>query len=530
MAQRCGLPFDFDLNEPPPEDDDVANDASPAMEPEPEPVRESSPRDLLPPATHDTVASPQHDSLPPPAPAPETSPRDPLPAPVTDPSPHDPLAAPVPESSPLDPRPSPTREPSSQPDPLHPPSPVLDLEAPLSSLDDDYDDEEYDYDEVDLPPPPPLPPFGLVPVAAAPAPARSSSNVDTPRALPFRPDRHGERTASQDPSVGDAAARLLSPENNSAPRGLSSGTASSHRSRRRPLNSSYDARDDDAISKRRRVGSYDDEDVRSSRSGSRRSELASPPHYDLGGGRHAPAGHGEPGEPPRNRRRRPRRQPQRPPQQGYEYTGTIPKQQGRRGWEQPQGLRGGKERPQAQQGHGPRGPEATTKVGYSSLYPLLSPGSSEDGRQGPEKEPINGNGGYQSYQHQRTEAPPPSRPRGREENPYYGRRSQAQGPPKAGRYQQHSRDGSSAGRPSPAEQPINGGGAYQQRKAPRGGERFHDQAYHHPYARDSGGAFDRANGGHQGRREAPPNYKHRRDNKQQRMAGGPARGRQYYGD
>ncbi|CAN6355023.1 unnamed protein product [Urochloa humidicola] len=550
MTQRCGPPFDFDLNElPPPEDDDVANDASPAREPEPAlaPVREPSPRDLLPPSPQDTLSSPQHDSLPLPASAPEPSTRDPVPAPVSEPSPdtlsspqhdslplpasapepstrdpvpspvsepspHDPLAAPVRESSPLDPRPSP-------PDPLHPPSPVLDLEASLSSLDDDYD-EAIDYDDADLPPPPPLPPFGLVPVAAPHAP--SPSSVGTPGALPFRPDRDVERASPQEPFVGDTAARLSSPDY-SAPRGLSSGTASSHRSRRRPLHSSYDARDDDAISKQRRVGSYDDDDARSSRSGSRRSELASPPHYEQGGGRHAPMGHGQPGEPPRNRRRR--------PQQG-------------RGWEQPQGLRrGGQERPQAQQAHGPHSSEATKKVGYSSYYPLLSSGSYEDGRQGPEQEPINGNGGYQqSYHHQRREGPPSSRPRGREENPYYGRRSQAQGPPKAGRYQQNSREGQSlrpssgargiddAGRPSPAQQPINGG-AYQQRKAPHGGERYTDRPYqYHPYARD-GGAFDRANGGHQGKREPPPNYEHRRrDNKQQRMAGGPARGRQYYGD
>ncbi|CAN6350875.1 unnamed protein product [Urochloa humidicola] len=513
MAQRYGPPFDFDLNESPPEDDDIASEASPARAPEP--VHAPSPRDLLPPSPQDTLPSPQHDTLAPPAPAPapEPSTRDPLPAP-----------APAPESSSHDPL----------------PSPVLDLDAPLSSLDDDYYDEEYDdgYDEADLPPPPPLPPHGLVPVAAAPA--RSSSSMDTPGALP---PYH-----RQEPFVGDAAAavaaRPSSPEK-SAPRGISSGTASSHRSRRRSRYSSYDPRDDDAISKQRRVGSYDDEDAGSSRSGSRRSDLASPPHYEQGVGRHVPAAHGQPGAPTRNNRRRRPRRTQKPPQQGYEYPGQIQKQQqGRRGWEQPQGLRGGQERLQAHQGYGPHGPEET-KVGYSSYGPPLTGSYSyKDGRQGPEPEQERHFYGNGMYHHQRREAPPPpppsSRPRGRED-PYYGRRSQAQGPPKIGGYQHsregaslrpgsgaHGRDGSSGGRPRPAEQPVNGGRSYQQRKAPRGGERFPDRAYH-PYARGGGGALDGAYGDHQGRREPPHNYhQHRRDNKQR--PSGPARVGQYYGD
>ncbi|TKW27053.1 hypothetical protein SEVIR_3G231900v4 [Setaria viridis] len=516
MAQR-GPPFDFDLNEPtPPEEDDGAADASGARAPEP--MREPSPRDLLPPSPLDTLPPPQHDALP----SPEPSPRDPLPAPSPEPSPRDPLPAAVPESSPRDPLPSPTHEPSPR-DPLHPPSPVLDLEAPLSSLDDE---DDYDYDEEELPPPPPLPPFGL-PNAAAPA--RSSSSVDAPHALPVRPNGQGE-------PLGDTA-RLSSPEN-SAPRGPSrsaSGTASSHRSRRRPY--SYDPRDDDAISKQRRVDNYDD-DARSSRSGNRRSgcprryersELASPPHYEQGGGRRAPGTHGPPGAPPRNRRR------QRRPQHGYhQYPGPIQKQQGR-GREQPQGFRG-QERQQAHQGH-----HEVPKVGYSSYDPLSGSfvrwGSPDDDRQSPEREPFDGNGGY----HQRREAPPfrqSSRPRGREDS-CHGRQNQAQEPPKTGGYHQrweapslrpssaHGRDSSSGGRKGPPQQPINGG-AYQQRKAPRGGDHFPDRPYH-PYARD-GGASDRANGGHQARREPPPNYEYRRDSKQRPSGGGPSRDRQYYGD
>jgi len=71
-----------------------------------EPVRGPSLSDLLPPLPQETLPSPQHvDSLPPPAP---------------EPSAHDPLPPPVPESS--------------SRDPPHLPSPVLDLEAPLSSL------------------------------------------------------------------------------------------------------------------------------------------------------------------------------------------------------------------------------------------------------------------------------------------------------------------------------------------------------------------------------------------------------------
>ncbi|RLN27469.1 basic salivary proline-rich protein 2-like [Panicum miliaceum] len=421
MAQR-GPPFDFDLNELPPEDDG-ASDASPVRAPEP--MCEPSLRDLLP---QETLPSPQHeDSLAPPAP--EPSPRDP---------------------------------------------PVLDLEAPLSSLDDDDDD----YDEADLPPPPPLPPFGL-PVAAAPA--LSSSSVDTPRELPFPPSRRGERP-SREP-FGDAARWLSSPEDPArrGPSRAASGTAPP----RRPH--SYAPRDDGAISKQRRVDYYD-EDAGSSRSGSHRSEpgsprryerseLASPPQYGPGGGRRAPAAHGPPGAPPRNRRRRRRR-----PQHEYQYPGPIQKQQGR-GWEQPLGLRG-QERPKVHQGHhGPRGPEVP-KIGYSSYGP---------------QEPAK-IGGY--HQHSR-EAP--------------GLR------PSSG---VHGGDGSSGGRQSPLRQPVSGG-AYLQRKAPRGREHFPDRPYkYNPYARD-GGALDRSNGGSEAWREP---YERRRDSKQRTSGGGPSRGRPYYGD
>ncbi|KAG2619034.1 hypothetical protein PVAP13_3NG140746 [Panicum virgatum] len=459
MAPR-GPPFDFDLNEPPPEDDGAIG-ASPARAPEP--VREPSPSDLLPPLPHETLPSPQHE--------------DPLPPPG-----HDPLRRPVPESLPRDPLPSPAPEPSPR-DPPHLPSPVLDLEAPLSPLDDD----DYDYDEADLPPPPPLPPFGL-PVAAAPA--LSSSSVDTPRAVPAPPSRRGGRT-SREP-FGDAA-RLSSPEDPAlrGPSRAASGAAPPRRSRSR--RHSYGPRDGGAISKQRRVDCYD-EDARSSRSGSRRSEpgsprrherseLAFPPLYEPGGGRRAPAGHASPGAPPRNRRRRRRR-----PQHEYQYPGPIHKQRGL-GREQPQGIRG-HERTQAHQGrHGPRGPDVP-KMGYSSYGPLSGSfvrwGSPDDGRQSPEKDDING--GY----HQRGEAPPAfrpsSRPRGGD-NPYNGRRGQAQEPPKIGGYQHggaHGGDGSSGERQSPSRQPVSGG-AYRQRKKPR------DQPYH-PYARD-GGALDRSGGG-----------------------------------
>ncbi|XP_039803653.1 formin-like protein 20 [Panicum virgatum] len=368
MAPR-GPPFDFDLNEPPPEDDGAIG-ASPARAPEP--VREPSPSDLLPPLPHETLPSPQHE--------------DPLPPPG-----HDPLRRPVPESLPRDPLPSPAPEPSPR-DPPHLPSPVLDLEAPLSPLDDD----DYDYDEADLPPPPPLPPFGL-PVAAAPA--LSSSSVDTPRAVPAPPSRRGGRT-SREP-FGDAA-RLSSPEDPAlrGPSRAASGAAPPRRSRSR--RHSYGPRDGGAISKQRRVDCYD-EDARSSRSGSRRSE---------------------PGSPRRHER---------------------------------------------------------SELAFPPLW-----GSPDDGRQSPEKDDING--GY----HQRGEAPPAfrpsSRPRGGD-NPYNGRRGQAQEPPKIGGYQHggaHGGDGSSGERQSPSRQPVSGG-AYRQRKKPR------DQPYH-PYARD-GGALDRSGGG-----------------------------------
>jgi hypothetical protein len=548
MAER-GPPFDFDLNEPPPpeDDDDGADDASRALAPEP--VREPSPSDLLPPSPHDTLPPPQHDALPPPAP--ESSPRDPLPAPSPEPSQRDPapsqsqspepsqldpLPVPVPESSLHDPHPSPAHEPTPR-DPLHPPSPVLDLEAPLSSLDDeDNYDHPVDYDDEELPPPPPLPPSGF-PIAAA-VPTRSTSSADAPHALPVAPNGHGE------PPFSDTA-RLSSPEN-SAPRGPSrsaSGTASSHRSRRRPY--SYDPRDDDAISKQRRVGSYDDDDAGSSRSGSRRSVsprryersgLASPPpHYEQGGGRRVPGTHGPPGAaPPRNRRR------QRPrPQHGYQYPGLpIQKQQGFRG----------QERPLAHQGHhGPSGLDLPN-VGFSSYDPLSVRWGSPNGYQSsPERQPNNANGG--SHYHQRREAPPfrpsSSQPRGREDS-YHGRKShQAQEHPKNGGYQQRweepslrpssgprgRADGSSGEqKKGPPQQPVNGGGGYQQRKAPRnGGEHFPDRPYH-PYARDGGAAYDRAKGGHQARREPPPTYEHRRDSQQRPLGGGPSRGRQYYGD
>ncbi|KAJ1263100.1 hypothetical protein BS78_09G159100 [Paspalum vaginatum] len=488
MAPR-GPPFDFDLNEPPPPEDDA-----PAAGPDPAPQRDPAPE-----------PSPQRD--PPPAPVPaEPSPHGQ--APAADASTEDPLAAPAPEPSPYD--------------SLHPPSPVLDLEAPLSSLDDD-DECGYE-DEAELPPPPPLPLPPPPPLSCVSSPGFQGATTPPWAAASQSPAPHSSHEAS--PPRGPSRERAAS------------DSRSLHGSRRWPSSCGYDSRDD-AVSKQRRV------DYERSGAGGRRSEpgssprryeragLASPRPYEQGGRRHVPAMHA----PPRNRRRR-RRQPR--PQHGNQYQVPVQRQQGFRG----------QERPQARHGpdHGPEVPE----VGYAAFDPSWSRSfvgwNSSGARLSPKQEPTNGNGGYHHHQQQQRREAPPLRPSSRPhggEGPYHGRQSQVQGPipPKIGGYQHreeapsfrpstgaaHGRDGSSGGvRQRPAQQPISNGGAFRQRKAPRGREDLPGRQYHpYGYACD-GGVFDRTGGGNQDSRCEPPprpDYEHRR------TSGGPAaRGRQYYGD
>nr|CAB3465111.1 unnamed protein product [Digitaria exilis] len=533
-------PFDFDLNELPPEDDG-SSDTSPARAPEPTGV--PSPHDLLPAPVPE---SSPHEPLQASASAPQSSAHDLPPAPVPEPSPHDLPAAAVSEPSAHDLPPVPAAEPSPR-DPL--PDPVPDADSrgvaaqpavtgvgpggpTVFSLDDDDDDDGYDFDEEDLPPPPPgPPPFGQAAVVAAAAPARSSSSVDTPSsALPIRWNRRRERTSRQ--PFG-----LSSPED-PVPRGRSrTASGTELYARRDPY--TYD--DDDPrgdmmiSSKQRRVDDdYDgDEDARSSLSGSRRSELASPPQFEQGGRRHAPATHGHqpPGAPPRNRRRR------RRPQQGYQHPGPVEKQPARGREQQQQGFRG-QERPKVHQGYrGPHGPEVT-KVGYSSSPgPFVRLGSS-DVRRHPEREPpINngklGNGGY----HQTPPVRAYSRPHGREDS-YNGQQSQVQEAPKVS-YREapkvshreapsfrpssgaHGNGMDSGGRrQAPAQRPTDVVGAYQQkRKAPRGRERFPDRSYH-PYARDGGAFYKNDGGGHRAKREPQHNYERPGDSKRQRTSSG----------
>ncbi|KAL6610291.1 hypothetical protein ACP70R_040260 [Stipagrostis hirtigluma subsp. patula] len=481
MAQPRS-PFDFDLNELPPQEEDDAGDASP------KPARDSSPQDRLPP--------------PPPVlgtPARDSSPQDRLPPPP-------PLlgaCAPLPPPPPTvendgdrdDASPAAAREPTPE-DQLPPPPPLL---------------GEYAY----LPPPPPYPPPASVLYGGArgalPAPAREDSPQDPPSSpvldleAPLSP-----LDEDDDDEDNDADAARPSPET-SAPRVSSRGTsdgASSHRSRHRPP---YAGPRDDAISRRRGVDD-DDEDAGSSRSGSRRTRLTPPRHHGPNPRSHAPpAVHGQPGPgaPRKNWRRRPRR----------------PQQRGHDGQDQ---------RRQEQRGRGPhlpafRGPERP-QAGYQGQYgPQAHAGPKFSAPQ---------QGGYSSFR------PPPAGPRGRED-PHHGRQGQVQRPPKDGGYHHHQqqqhreahafrpphgREDSPGGRRQiPAQEPPPNGGYHQRREAPRG----HAPArpYYHPYARDGGGGFDRADAGNQSQaRHAPrPNHQRRRDGTRS-ASGGPARGRQYYGD
>ncbi|CAD6333694.1 unnamed protein product [Miscanthus lutarioriparius] len=513
-----GPPFDFDLNEPPPPENDGVDGMSAGPVPEP-----SVQQDPLPPAPVPEPSA-QQDPLPPPAPVPEpTTAHVPLPARSL---------APAPEASPVDPLPAPLRAPVPVPVPVpsphhHLPSPVLDLEAPLSSLDDE------DEDEADLPPPPPLP--------LPPPPPPSWYRVDTSDAPTASSGRQG-----------DAARQYSSPET-WAPRcsraATASDTTSSHRSRRRPYSC------DDAISKQRRVDYDEDGGSSRFRSGSRRrSEFGSPRrygrsglppprhYYEQDGGRHAPAADGQPGAPAKNRRRRRRVQRRH---HGYQYEGPVQKQQGFRGQERPRVH------------HGPHhGPEVP-KVGYASYSPA-SPSfvrrDSSGARLSPEQERGTG---WDRRQCREKDAPPfrPSSSSGPHgwDDPYHGRQSQAaQEPPKNGGYQHGDReapsfrplstgahggrdDGSFGGRHIPPEEKTITGGAHhqQQTKAPHGlDEHFPDRAYH-PYAH-RGSGFDRPDDGggrNPSRREPRDSYEHRRYSKQLRSGAPPARVlRRYYGD
>ncbi|KAL6841563.1 hypothetical protein ACP4OV_028706 [Aristida adscensionis] len=504
MAPRR-LPFDFDINElPPPEDDDavVAATPSPAREP-------SSPRGQLPPPSP---------VLSPPPPVNDTSPAAPVPEPSSPPQdqlvPASPLLSPHTSLPPppvfgLCGFPAPARE-------LSPrgrySSPVMDLESSLSLLDDEDDEEDEEEDDADTSRP--------SPEASA---ARVSSRVSSDAAPPSR----------------ETPAARVSPR---GPR----DAASSHRSRRRP---SYDVDDprDDAISKRR--GGHDDEDEDAGSPRGRR-------RHEAGRRGRAPAAHGQPGAPRRTWRRRRRRSRR---QLGHDGRGQRREEQPPRGREQqkPMGFRG-PERPQAHHDgryggpHGRASPEFPPPVlhaGYRFSFtppPPAGPrGRERHGRQSQAQQA----GDQSSFR------PPSAGPHGRDgsssRHGWIGRQSQAQLPPppppapklggayhlqhrerEVSAFRPHGMEDYSSGRrrrqaPAAQQEAPNGGGGggggygYDQRRRHGPG-----RPHYHPYARDGG--FDRANAGKHDR----ANYQHRRDSMKS-TAGGPAaaaHGRQYYGD
>ncbi|EES19602.2 hypothetical protein SORBI_3009G153300 [Sorghum bicolor] len=362
-----GPPFDFDLNEPPPPENDGVDGMSAV--PVPEPSVQQDPLPLAP------VPEPsaQQDPLPPPAPvpaepttahvalparslalAPEASPDEPLPARSL---------APAPDASPVDPLPAPLRAaPVPVPSPHHhlpSPSPVLDLEAPLSSLDDEDEDEA----DLPLPPPPPLP---------------------LPPPPPPPPSWYAPTAVVSSGRQGDAARQYSSPET-WAPRGRSraataSDTTSSQMSRRRRPYSC-----DDAISKQH-------------------------------GGRHAPVADGQPVAlaPARNRRRR--RRAQRP-----QHGGPVQRQQG---------FRGQEGRPQVHHGphHGPEVPKVGY-ASYHPPSGSLVRRDASGGRVSPEQERVRATGWDRRPCRENDDAPPfrpPSSsssrpPHGRDDGSYGGR-------------------------------------------------------------------------------------------------------------
>ncbi|CAD6272019.1 unnamed protein product [Miscanthus lutarioriparius] len=321
-----GPPFDFDLNEPPPPKNDGVNGMSVETVPEPSVQQDPVPPALVP------EPSAQQDPLPPPPPVPEpTTAHVLLPARSLVPAPE--------EASPVDPLPAPLRAPVPLPSPHHHlPSPVLDLEAPLSSLDDE------DEDVADLPLPPPPPP--------------SWYRVDTSDAPTVSSGRQG-----------DAARQYSSPET-WAPRGsraaTASDTTSSHRSRRRPYSC------DDAISKQRSVDYDEDGGSSRSQSGScRRSEFGSPRRYERSGPvRRITTTNNKMVDGMWRRWMGSRRAARTARRRGggAEATAWVLVRGPRRPVQKQQGFRG-QERPQVH--HGPHhGPEVP-KVGFASLQPAL---------------------------------------------------------------------------------------------------------------------------------------------------------------
>jgi hypothetical protein len=465
-------PFHCDLNELPPLEEDGANHAAsldPACKPPPQQDPSPQPKDLSPPPSK---REPSPQALPPPP-----SERAP--------SQHD-----------LPPPPS-VRETSSQ-DLL---SLVLDLEAPLSPLDEDEDDAESQ-----LSGPPSLPPAPESRGMASPvAPSRSSRSSaegapdkDT-LGVPGPRRRHGERTP---PRLSQET-----PPPRRAPSRGPSDTTSSHRSR-------YGRPYGDAICKRRRAGHGEDAASFYGRT------PPSPRRHEKTSGRIAPATNGEfGGTRPKDRQRSRLQRPNGNRNYGQDQT----MQQAHRGREKPQGFRGQERSPPPghhQDYNGPLGdamPIFSTQHGSSDhRRPRYGREDSYHRRQNQVQEPAKTGG----YQHKK-EAVSFSGAH-RREGSYSRRQSPVQEPPKIGGYRQprelsraHGKDDFYVDRSNSAvqEPDPNFNGGYQQREDPRHRGHVQVRRPYHPYDRDAGAFDDRDNTRNQVRPEARPNnsYQHRRD-------------------
>ncbi|RLM98648.1 basic salivary proline-rich protein 2-like [Panicum miliaceum] len=416
----------------------------------------------------ETLPSPQHeDSLPPPAP--ELSAHDLLPTPA---SAHDPLLPPVPESSPHDPRPSPAPEPSPR-DPPHLPSPVLDLEAPLSSLDDD------DYAATRRTCPRPR----LCLRSACPSPRRLRcrrpvwtrlASFRSPRAAAAG-ERRGSRSVTRRGSRRPRIRRGVAPPGRRAARSLPAGRGAG-RTRTPPATT-----------------------ARSPNNVASSTTTRTPGRPGAGAAARNPV-----------------------PRVSTSARSSPPRLSTSQVVEGMRMARRARLRGTAAGGGGGRSTSTSTRAPFRNSR--VAAGKSRrafEARKG--RRSIRVIMGLVSQMCQRwaillTVRKNPRRLVGIIK---HSREAPSLRPSSGA----HGGDGSSGGRQSPPRQPVNGG-AYRQRKAPRGREYFPDRPYK-PYARD-GGALDRSNGG-SGQSWREP-YERRRDSKQRTSDGGPSRGRPYYGD
>uniref|UniRef100_I1PW15 Uncharacterized protein n=2 Tax=Oryza glaberrima TaxID=4538 RepID=I1PW15_ORYGL len=436
------------------------------------------------------------------------------------------LPSPPPPPPPLPPKDDSTGGESSEiSEPL---LPVLDLDAPLSPLDDDDDDEVED-DDHDLPRPPDDPDGARSPGpshsermaktdrSTTASHAEAASTVTTPCSHAADDGGHGVTTSPRTTTTSlpdSRGMKTLSPAfsaRSSSETGAAARVHGSHMPRRDKPPAPSVPRDDDY-------------------GGSRLAGSPSTSHHERSMRSHHPYAMRSGGT-PRNNNNNNRRRPRRPMRQGYKYNGHDQRgQQQVNNYSHGQRQVYGNGQDQRQQLNN-NGRDQRHQVYSSNCHDQRQPVYNNDQDQ---RQQVYNNGQDQRRQGHHGYRKPES---------YQGGQGQLQygySAPNRQRQQQQQQQGYSSGRPSAGGQ-YAGEDSYGSRQIPanqqhqhfRGQQRHVVKPY---YARGFDASDDRAtNAGKQAKYDHPEQQQrayqqHRRNTQSTAGGGGPARRRQYYGD